>query len=81
MALSAVLKIPSGFKSSFLKDLSLFLKTGQGMLVLSHDPEPSGLILSLKCKLFNTVILCSSTFSLFNCLQGSVGSQIHKPLQ
>lgn len=84
MALSAFFKILFRFKNTFLKDLSLFLQTGQEMLVLSNDPEPSGLILSLKANYLSTVILCSSIFSIFNCLQGFVGSfasQIHKPLQ
>lgn len=44
MALSAFFKILFRFKNSFLKGLSVFLKTGQGMLVLSNDLEPSGLI-------------------------------------
>lgn len=48
MALSAFFKIIFRYKNTFLKDLSLFVKTGQGVLVLSNDPEPSGLILSLK---------------------------------
>lgn len=59
---------PLAYCNSFLPSLSVFLRTGQGMHMLTNEPQTSAMILSLKLYLSTVLGRCGSVWLYILCL-------------